>query len=52
MSREEESQDEPRFEFGGPCPRVRPIFFPFDPKEPPREIQEGADDDTAQPSRG
>lgn len=36
---------EPEFTFGGPCPPIKPIFFPNDPKEEPREI--GGEDEQA-----
>lgn len=43
--------DEPRFEFGDECPRIGSWFFPKDPDEKPREIEEkNEQEDSAQPS--
>lgn len=43
--------EEPRFDFGEECPRVKSWFFPKDPKEPPREIEESDEqEDSTQPS--
>lgn len=52
MKAEEQSGDGPRFEFGEPCPRIKTVFFPNDQQKSPTEIQEGEDNDSAQPPRG
>lgn len=43
--------DEPRFEFGDRCPKLKAWFFPSDPNEKPREIEDKDEqEDSPQPS--
>jgi len=38
-----EQKPEPRFEFGGPCPTLKGMVFPYDPSIKPYEIEEKED---------
>lgn len=40
MKAEGGEHEGPRFEFGGPCPKVGSWFFPADPSEPPSHVPE------------
>lgn len=51
MKPEEAEEKAPVFSFGGPCPPIRPIFFPNDPEQQPRQLEEKDEQvDSAQPS--
>lgn len=40
MKEASEKTDKPTFSFGGPCPTIKPMFFPNDKSEKPVEIKE------------
>jgi hypothetical protein len=48
-----EQNPEPRFEFGGPCPPLKGMVFPYDPSLEPYEIEdkEETKDEQADPAQ-
>lgn len=50
MKEEQKADSDAIFEFGGPSPKIGSWFFPNDPNESPRQVEEGDVDDSAQPS--